>query len=70
LGGGPIGSELAQAFSRLGSKVTQIEMLPRIMGKEDPEFSEMVARRFREEGIEVLVEHKAKEVGSRTARRW
>jgi pyruvate/2-oxoglutarate dehydrogenase complex dihydrolipoamide dehydrogenase (E3) component len=62
LGGGPIGCELAQAFARLGSKVTQVEMLPRIMGKEDPEFSELVARRFREEGVEVLVGHKAKEV--------
>ena len=62
LGGGPIGSELAQAFARLGSKVTQVEMLPRIMGKEDPEFSAMVAKRFREDGIDVLVEHKAKEV--------
>ncbi len=62
LGGGPIGCELAQAFARLGSKVTQVEMLPRIMGKEDPEFSEMVARRFREEGIDVLTDHKAKEV--------
>jgi dihydrolipoamide dehydrogenase len=62
LGGGPIGCELAQAFARLGSKVTQIEMLPRIMAKEDPEFSDLVARRFREEGVEVLVGHKAKEV--------
>ena len=62
LGGGPIGAELAQAFARLGSKVTQVEMLPRILGKEDPEFSAMVAARFREEGIEVLVGHKAKEV--------
>jgi len=62
LGGGPIGSELAQAFARLGAKVTQVEMLARIMAKEDPEFSEMVARRFREEGIDVLVDHKAKEV--------
>jgi pyruvate/2-oxoglutarate dehydrogenase complex dihydrolipoamide dehydrogenase (E3) component len=62
LGGGPIGCELAQAFARLGSKVTQLEMLPRIMGKEDPEFSDLVTRRFREEGIEVLVGHKAKEV--------
>jgi dihydrolipoamide dehydrogenase len=62
LGGGPIGCELAQAFARLGSKVTQVEMLPRIMTKEDPEFSEMVARRFRADGIDVLVDHKAKEV--------
>ena len=62
LGGGPIGCELAQAFARLGSKVTQVEMLPRIMVKEDPEFSDLVATRFREEGIDVLVDHKAKEV--------
>ncbi len=60
LGGGPIGSELAQAFARLGSKVTQVEMLPRIMAKEDPEISAMVAHRFRAEGIDVRVDTKAK----------
>jgi pyruvate/2-oxoglutarate dehydrogenase complex dihydrolipoamide dehydrogenase (E3) component len=42
LGGGPIGSELAQSFARLGSAVTQVEMAPRIMGREDPEVSELV----------------------------
>jgi len=62
LGGGPIGSELAQCFARLGSKVTQVEMLPRILMREDPEISEMVATRFRAEGIDVLVNHKAKQV--------
>ena len=62
LGGGPIGCELAQCFARLGSKVTQVEMLPRIMIREDPEFSELVAKRFVAEGIDVLVGHKAKEV--------
>jgi pyruvate/2-oxoglutarate dehydrogenase complex dihydrolipoamide dehydrogenase (E3) component/uncharacterized membrane protein YdjX (TVP38/TMEM64 family) len=62
LGGGPIGSELTQCFARLGSKVTQVEMLPRIMIREDPEFSDLVMRRFREEGVDVLVNHKAKEV--------
>ena len=62
LGGGPIGSELTQCFARLGSKVTQVEMLPRIMIREDPEFSALVMKRFREEGVEVLVNHKAKEV--------
>jgi pyruvate/2-oxoglutarate dehydrogenase complex dihydrolipoamide dehydrogenase (E3) component/uncharacterized membrane protein YdjX (TVP38/TMEM64 family) len=61
LGGGPIGSELAQAFARLGSKVTQVEMLPRILPREDPEVSEMVRRKFVEEGIEVLTGHKAKQ---------
>ena len=62
LGGGPIGCELAQCFGRLGTKVTQVEMLPRLLAREDPEFSDMVARRFRDEGIEVLTGHKAKEV--------
>ncbi len=60
LGGGPIGSELAQAFARLGSKVTQVEMLPRILIREDPEISAMVAHRFRAEGIDVRVDTKAK----------
>jgi pyruvate/2-oxoglutarate dehydrogenase complex dihydrolipoamide dehydrogenase (E3) component/uncharacterized membrane protein YdjX (TVP38/TMEM64 family) len=60
LGGGPIGAELAQCFARLGSSVTQVEMLPRIMIKEDPEVSEMVAHRFRAEGIDVRVNTKAK----------
>ncbi|HEY8070129.1 MAG TPA: FAD-dependent oxidoreductase [Burkholderiales bacterium] len=61
LGGGPIGSELAQAFARLGSKVTQVEMLPRILPREDPDVSAMVRRSFEEEGIAVLTGHKAKE---------
>jgi pyruvate/2-oxoglutarate dehydrogenase complex dihydrolipoamide dehydrogenase (E3) component/uncharacterized membrane protein YdjX (TVP38/TMEM64 family) len=62
LGGGPIGCELAQSFARLGSRVTQVEMLPRIMSREDPEVAEMVGARFRAEGIEILAGHKAKEV--------
>jgi pyruvate/2-oxoglutarate dehydrogenase complex dihydrolipoamide dehydrogenase (E3) component/uncharacterized membrane protein YdjX (TVP38/TMEM64 family) len=62
LGGGPIGCELAQCFARLGAKVTQVEMLPRIMIREDPEFSALVTKHFRADGIEVLVGHKAKEV--------
>ncbi len=59
LGGGPIGCELAQAFSRLGSQVTQVEMLPRILLREDPEVSEFVQKRFAAEGIRVLTGHKA-----------
>jgi pyruvate/2-oxoglutarate dehydrogenase complex dihydrolipoamide dehydrogenase (E3) component len=57
LGGGPIGSELAQAFNRLGIKVTQVEMGDRIMQREDPEISEMVMQRMRSEGVEILTEH-------------
>jgi pyruvate/2-oxoglutarate dehydrogenase complex dihydrolipoamide dehydrogenase (E3) component/uncharacterized membrane protein YdjX (TVP38/TMEM64 family) len=62
LGGGPIGSELTQAFARLGSRVTQVEMLPRLLPREDPEVSEVVRARFEQEGIEVLVEHVATRV--------
>lgn len=60
LGGGPIGCELAQAFARLGSQVTQVEMAPRLMMREDPEVSEMVRQRFTAEGITVALEHAAK----------
>jgi pyruvate/2-oxoglutarate dehydrogenase complex dihydrolipoamide dehydrogenase (E3) component/uncharacterized membrane protein YdjX (TVP38/TMEM64 family) len=59
LGAGPIGSELAQAFARFGSRVTQVEMLPRLLPREDPEVSEMVRSRFVDEGIEVLTGHRA-----------
>ena len=55
LGGGPIGSELTQAFSRLGSDVTQVEREARIMGREDPEIADMVQQRFQSEGVNVLV---------------
>jgi dihydrolipoamide dehydrogenase len=59
LGGGPIGCELAQCFARFGSRVTQVEMLPRILMREDREVSEMMMARFREEGVDVRVNHKA-----------
>ena len=61
LGGGPIGSELAQAFARFGAQVTQVEMAPRILIREDPEVSEIVTHRFIKEGIAVLVNHKARQ---------
>ena len=62
LGGGPIGCELAQAFARFGAKVTQVEMLARLMIREDPEVSALVARSFEADGVDVLVNHKAKQV--------
>ncbi len=62
LGGGPIGSEMTQAMARLGAEVTQVEMMPRIMGREDPEVSAYIEKQFAEEGILVLTGHMAKEV--------
>ncbi len=62
LGGGPIGSELTQCFARFGSKVTQVEMQSRIMIREDVEVSAMVKAKFEAEGVDVLVNHKAKQV--------
>ncbi len=59
LGGGPIGCELAQSFARLGSRVTQVEMADRIMGREDPDVSAVVAARFKAEGVELLTGHQA-----------
>ena len=61
LGGGPIGSELAQAFNRLGTKVTMVERSSTIMVREDKEVSELMQSRFIEEGIEVLASHNAQE---------
>ncbi|CAM8625455.1 Lpd Pyruvate/2-oxoglutarate dehydrogenase complex, dihydrolipoamide dehydrogenase (E3) component, and related enzymes [Comamonadaceae bacterium] len=59
LGGGPIGCELAQSFARLGSAVTQVEMAPRIMAREDAEVSELAANALRADGVDLLTSHKA-----------
>jgi pyruvate/2-oxoglutarate dehydrogenase complex dihydrolipoamide dehydrogenase (E3) component/uncharacterized membrane protein YdjX (TVP38/TMEM64 family) len=60
LGGGPIGCELTQAFVRLGVAVTQIEMLPRLLLREDEEISDLVQQKFIAEGVNVLTGHAAK----------
>jgi pyruvate/2-oxoglutarate dehydrogenase complex dihydrolipoamide dehydrogenase (E3) component/uncharacterized membrane protein YdjX (TVP38/TMEM64 family) len=61
LGGGPIGCELTQTFARLGSLVTQVEMAPRLMLREDVDVSALVQARFQAEGVDVKVNHTAKE---------
>jgi pyruvate/2-oxoglutarate dehydrogenase complex dihydrolipoamide dehydrogenase (E3) component len=62
LGGGPIGCEMTQAFARFGSEVTQVEMGPRIMPREDDDVSDFIRLRFETEGVRVLTNHAAKEV--------
>ncbi len=59
LGGGPIGCELAQSFQRLGAQVTQVEMAPRIMIREDVEVSELAKQSLVADGVKVLTGHKA-----------
>lgn len=59
LGGGPIGCELAQAFARLGSQVTQLEMAPRILMREDAEVSELAKAALEDDGVQVLTRHQA-----------
>jgi pyruvate/2-oxoglutarate dehydrogenase complex dihydrolipoamide dehydrogenase (E3) component/uncharacterized membrane protein YdjX (TVP38/TMEM64 family) len=61
LGGGPIGSELAHAFQRLGSQVIQVEMGDRLLAKEDTDVAEVVMKQFREDGIDLRLNHAAKE---------
>ena len=59
LGGGPIGCELTQAFARLGSHVTQVEMGPRLLSREDDDVSALVTRQFMTEGVDLRVNHRA-----------
>lgn len=59
LGGGPVGSELAQSFARLGSEVTQIERGTRLMKKEDVEVSSFAYGALTASGVNILTEHQA-----------
>ena len=64
LGGGPIGCELSQAFAKLGSEVTMVEMMGQLMGREDADVAEVITKRFEHDGIRVLTDHKAIKVTS------
>ena len=68
VGGGPIGCELAQAFSNLGSDVIQVDMAERIMPREDEEVSNVVMEAFRKQGIRLLTGHRLLKFGSRDGR--
>lgn len=60
LGGGPIGCELSQAFQRLGSQVTVVEMGDRILAPEDEDSASLLAKQLHDDGIELKTGHKAK----------
>ncbi|MFT5706890.1 MAG: pyruvate/2-oxoglutarate dehydrogenase complex dihydrolipoamide dehydrogenase (E3) component [Oceanospirillaceae bacterium] len=59
LGGGPIGCELSQSFSRLGAQVWQVEKNSRIMKREDTEVSELAEKALKDSGVKVLTDHQA-----------
>lgn len=66
IGGGPIGLELAQAFSRLGSQVTVVHRGERILKKEDEDIAGLLTSRFESEGIQVKTSHTPKEFTAKT----
>jgi pyruvate/2-oxoglutarate dehydrogenase complex dihydrolipoamide dehydrogenase (E3) component len=55
IGGGPIGCELAQAFQRLGSRVSLIEMAPHVLVREDSDAAEIVQGSLVRDGVELLL---------------
>ncbi len=66
LGGGPIGCELSQAFARLGSEVTLIEMADQLLGREDADVAELARDILTKSGVRVLTGYKALRVEQKT----
>lgn len=62
LGGGPVGCELAFAFALLGSQVTLLEAVDRLLAREEPEASAAVTRALRERGVDVRTGTRVREV--------
>lgn len=62
IGGGVIGMEFASFFNSLGSKVTVVEMLPKILGNMDAELSLMLQKEYEKRGIDFHLESKVTEV--------
>jgi dihydrolipoamide dehydrogenase len=60
LGGGPVGCELAQAFQRLGSDVTILDMANSILNREDDDVTQLMTEVLQHEGITIICGAKAK----------
>jgi pyruvate/2-oxoglutarate dehydrogenase complex dihydrolipoamide dehydrogenase (E3) component len=69
IGGGYVGVELAQAFSRFGSEVTIVESGTQLLGREDPEVADAVSSIFAEDGIDVIVGARTESVSGRSGKR-
>lgn len=70
VGGGAIACEMAQAFSRLGSKVTILIRGPRLMWREDQQATDLIEQTFESEGITILREQKPAAFENRNGRVW
>lgn len=70
LGGGPVGCELAQAFARLGVRVSLVELAPRLLMREDEDVSTFVCDCLERDGVQVLVGHKARACGRTEGESW
>lgn len=62
LGGGPVGVEMAQAYSRLGTEVTIVELAPRLLSRSDAAASMILANTFTDEGITIVLNNEVVEV--------
>jgi pyruvate/2-oxoglutarate dehydrogenase complex dihydrolipoamide dehydrogenase (E3) component len=62
IGGGPIGTELAQGFRRLGMDVALLQRGPRLLPRDEPELTERLAERLRAEGVDVQLEARIERV--------
>ena len=62
VGGGVIGLEFATIFSNLGSEVTIVELLPRVLAMMDPDISAEITRIMEEKGVKILTNHKVTEL--------
>jgi pyruvate/2-oxoglutarate dehydrogenase complex dihydrolipoamide dehydrogenase (E3) component len=62
LGGGSIGCELGQAFARLGSQVTMVEVMDRLVPREEPRASQVLREHLEAEGVTVLTGYRAEKV--------
>lgn len=69
LGGGPIGCELAQAFARLGSRVTLVELADRVLRREDGEVSQLLQDALRADGVDLRLGHTAERFELRDGQR-
>src|SRR6266446_509077 len=65
LGGGYVGVELSQAMRRFGSKVTVVDRNGRLMSKEDPDVCEDLRSLLADEGIDILLNARIKEVSGK-----